>query len=197
MHIYPAIVCQNLEAIQTLMSLYAAHWEETTQDRLTGGVSKLMRGPAIGAPDPKFWDCEVIPDGAEMFVSVIGPISRVSVRKPAIFGVTLQSMYTPLPGPKWPFELSGKNLRMPEFQSEIDECRQTIQCTDDDLKHFGAAMHDVWDAAPEWLQDKCVSERTASMFFRCVLDCTVMWLNFYPKTKAPWLDVGLPKDDRH
>ena len=119
---YAHLSCDSVpepEAIQTLMSLYAAHWEKTTQDQLTGGVSKLMRGPAIGAPDPKFWDCEVIPDGAEMFVSVIGPISRVSVRKPAIFGVTLQSMYTPLPGPKWPFELSGKISGCPNSKARL------------------------------------------------------------------------------
>ncbi len=58
-----AIVCDNLESVRLVASLYMQHWEDAEQDVMTHGASKVSRGPSSPAPKPSAYGCFLVPAG--------------------------------------------------------------------------------------------------------------------------------------
>jgi hypothetical protein len=91
-----AIICPDLELIILMQAQFARHWEETNQDKATGGQSALIRGRAAPYPDFAAFGCAVLPSGASMTLEIDRPIPIVSARLSNgnnIRGVTFGYMY--------------------------------------------------------------------------------------------------------
>jgi TPR repeat protein len=90
-----AIVCPSYEAVSMMFDLYAAHWEDTTQDAMTNGQSRLIRGEPAPAPDLKSRGCTLLPSGTPMMLergSVVPVVTAKLANGKTIRGVTLPAM---------------------------------------------------------------------------------------------------------
>jgi len=61
-----AIVCQDYATVQLVFRIYTAHWQDSLQDRLTKGQSKLLRGESSPEPVPEVYGCMLVPPGTSM-----------------------------------------------------------------------------------------------------------------------------------
>lgn len=90
-----ALICPDHETLTTVFQLQGVHWEEAMQDRLTNGTSRLLRGPAIQAPEPSDFDCALLPAGTPMILVRQTPLPVVSAKLAngeTVTGVTLTGM---------------------------------------------------------------------------------------------------------
>lgn len=74
----------------------AEHWEETMQDRMTRGQSKLIRGDPTPAPDLSLYGCDLIPAGTPMNLETENVVPVVTALRPdgsRVRGVTLSAMF--------------------------------------------------------------------------------------------------------
>jgi hypothetical protein len=91
-----AFICPSYEAAQQLDNLYARHWEDLLQDKLTHGQSRLMRGEGVGEPNPRFLGCVVVASGTPATLEHGNMVQVVTATLPndsTIRGVTLAWMF--------------------------------------------------------------------------------------------------------
>jgi hypothetical protein len=90
-----ALVCPDHSTLTIVFRLYAIRWEQTMQDKLTKGESRLLRGPATPLPDVETFGCTLIPPGTPMTLERKTPVPVVVVKTAsgeAARGVTLPGM---------------------------------------------------------------------------------------------------------
>jgi hypothetical protein len=90
-----ALVCPDFATLRFVIDLYNHSWEERTQDAVTQGQSKLLRGKAAEPPEPKNYDCVLIPPGTQMMLEQGNaiPVVRVRMTDSWVRGVTLSDMF--------------------------------------------------------------------------------------------------------
>jgi TPR repeat protein len=90
-----AIVCPSYAVVSRMFDLYVSHWEDTTQDALTKGQSRLMRGQPTPAPNLKSYGCALLSPGTPMMLETGNAVPVVTAKLPngsTIKGVTLPAM---------------------------------------------------------------------------------------------------------
>ena len=94
-----AIVCPDFKTVGQLYEFYTKHWEDSTQDRLTGGQSTVIRTPSTPVPDPADYGCTLLEPGtlveATTGAGILSGIPSVTARLGDgrfVHGVTLPSM---------------------------------------------------------------------------------------------------------
>jgi hypothetical protein len=63
-----AIVCPDFDSVAMLFQLYSMPWEEASQDSLTNGQARIIRGEAAAVPDPESFGCELLLPGTPIAV---------------------------------------------------------------------------------------------------------------------------------
>jgi hypothetical protein len=95
-----ALICPDHRALTQVWRRYSRHWEETQQDILTKGQSRLLTGPPRAAPDLGAWGCLLVPPGTPMQLEARAVVPVVTAPGPdgrPFRGVTLNEMYRPAP----------------------------------------------------------------------------------------------------
>jgi hypothetical protein len=90
-----ALVCSNMNTLQTLSHLYAMSWEETMASKFTHGQSTLIEGDPAPAPDPEDYGCKLFMMGTPMFLEHgnVVPVVRAQLPNGDVFrGVTMDQM---------------------------------------------------------------------------------------------------------
>lgn len=91
-----AIICKDVPTVNAVYELYVDYWGEATQDTLTHGTSRILRGPPALKPDPAFFGCTVLPPGTPVHINpVLAGIVQVSVKSnqgEKVLGITFESM---------------------------------------------------------------------------------------------------------
>ena len=93
-----AIVCPSHDAVSLMFDLYVSHWEDATQDAMTKGQSRLIRGQPTPAPNLKAHGCVLLPPGTPMTLDSRNVVPVVTAKLPngtTIKGVTLPAMIGP------------------------------------------------------------------------------------------------------
>ena len=75
-----ALICSDSNTVSIVFNLYTTHWEQTMQDKLTNGDSRLLRGPAAPLPDLQAFGCTLIPPGTPMTLERKTPVPVVVVK---------------------------------------------------------------------------------------------------------------------
>jgi hypothetical protein len=205
-----AIVCPSLNKVIFLFHQYAIHWEDASQDALTGGASRTIRGDPTPAPDPALYGCTLVPPGTPMLMQKSNGIPAVEAKLvdgSIVKGVTLDGMINE--GQEEPEAIISAGPASPSAQTPDDDrrtpfptihnspdttCDPGIQCSDEQFKQVLKGEMRRWELSPEWLRRECVSSETAPVLFGCMLKNTVAWLNVHPEAKAPWLNFDQESD---
>lgn len=90
-----AVVCADLNTVNTVFDLYVSHWEDEINARMTRGRSVLIYGQPLPAPNPKTFGCALAKPGTKMTLYQGYGVPVVSFRQAngKIFrGVTLLNM---------------------------------------------------------------------------------------------------------
>lgn len=90
-----AIVCRDMNTVSVMLDWYSAHWEDSMQDRVTNGQSKLVRGPSTQAPTLSRFGCYLAKPGTPMLLDRSHIVPVVSFRLPngrVVRGVTQENM---------------------------------------------------------------------------------------------------------
>jgi hypothetical protein len=90
-----AIVCPSHDAVSLMFNQYAAHWEDTMQDAMTKGQSRLIRGQPAPAPDFESYGCALLPPGTPIMLETGNAVPVVTAKLPngtIIRGVTFPDM---------------------------------------------------------------------------------------------------------
>src|ERR1700733_4120858 len=90
-----AIICSDYATVAAIFQLYTTHWEETVQDKLTHGDSRLLRGAAMPLPDLQAYGCTLLTPGTPMTLARKTPVPVVIVTTSdgeTIKGVTMPGM---------------------------------------------------------------------------------------------------------
>jgi hypothetical protein len=91
-----AIVCPSHAAVSRMFDLYVSHWEDVTQNAMTNGQSRLIRGQGAPAPDLKSYGCALVPPGTPMTLDTRNVVPVVTAKLPngtTIKGVTFEAMF--------------------------------------------------------------------------------------------------------
>jgi hypothetical protein len=93
-----AIVYQDMDAVGMVFDRYSDHWEEAGQDAMTGGQSRLIRGPAPPSPAPYLnrLGCTLVPPGTKMTLSrgsIVPVVAATMGDGKTVHGVTLGDMF--------------------------------------------------------------------------------------------------------
>lgn len=95
-----AIVCRDMDTVEVMFHQYSAHWEDSMQDRVTGGQSRLIRGPAAQTPTLSRFGCYLAKPGTPMQLDQRYIVPVVSFRLPSgktVRGVTMEDMFKRIP----------------------------------------------------------------------------------------------------
>jgi len=79
-----------------MFDLYVSHWEDVTQNAMTNGQSRLIRGQGAPAPDLKSYGCALVPPGTPMTLDTRNVVPVVTAKLPngtTIKGVTFEAMF--------------------------------------------------------------------------------------------------------
>jgi len=90
-----AIVCPSFAAVSQMFDRYSAHWEDSMQDSMTKGQSRLYRGQPASAPNLKTYGCVLLQPGTRMTLdnqNVVPVVSAKLSNGTTVKGVTLGGM---------------------------------------------------------------------------------------------------------
>jgi hypothetical protein len=90
-----AIVCPDHNTVSLVFRLYVNYREDTLQDTLTHGQSRLIRGEPTPKPDFELYRCALLPPGTPMLLELGNVVPVVNTKLPdgtTIRGVTLGDM---------------------------------------------------------------------------------------------------------
>lgn len=130
-----AIVCPSHAAVSIIFDRYISHWEGATQDALTNGQSRLIRGTSAPAPNLKSLGCALIPPGTPMTLNTRNVVPIVTAKLPngtTIRGVTLPAMFREnqktLGKDAFPAALQSSKIQQPPIESsqKPSKTEQTI-----------------------------------------------------------------------
>jgi hypothetical protein len=122
-----AIVCPDFRAVQLVFQLYGTNWEEETQDALTHGQSRLIRGAPSPKPNLELYGCTLIPPGTPMTTERGNGIPVVTAPLPdgrTIKGVTLPAMIAHKSKQTVPKAAAMGNPRKPKLESGSEAAQQ-------------------------------------------------------------------------
>jgi hypothetical protein len=92
-----AIICPDHETLMLMFRWYTQHVGDNFQDKVTGGRSQLIRGPAASSPDLESHGCAFVPFGTPMSLISNNIVPIVSAKLPdgrSITGVTMSVMFS-------------------------------------------------------------------------------------------------------
>jgi hypothetical protein len=90
-----AIVCRDFDTVRLMFDLYADYWSDATQDSLTHGQSRVLRGAPASKPDFELHGCALLAPGTPMTLETGNIVPVVAAKLSdgrTIMGVTLGSM---------------------------------------------------------------------------------------------------------
>lgn len=91
-----AIVCRDMNTVAVMFDWYSEHWEDSMQDRLTNGQSKLVRGPSTQAPVLSRFGCYLAKPGTPMLLErrhIVPVVSFKLSSGKTVRGVTMETMF--------------------------------------------------------------------------------------------------------
>lgn len=101
-----AIVCPDFASVRLLFGLYKNYWEDSMQDTMTNGQSRILRGPSAPAPDPALYGCSLLKPGTPVEArngeGLLNGIPMVTAKLQdgtMIHGVTIPNMLSAIPLP--------------------------------------------------------------------------------------------------
>lgn len=90
-----AVICPDMDRVQMVFDLYAAHYRDVMQDRLTNGQTRLLHGAPGDAPEPSDYGCALVATGTLMTLERGNIVPIVTATMPngaTVRGVTMPAM---------------------------------------------------------------------------------------------------------
>jgi hypothetical protein len=113
-----AVICRDYKTVTTIAMLYARAADEQSEDLLTHGQSRLLRGPAVAAPEPSKFGCVLIAPGVRLMLDPgnLVPVVSAKIGGHWLRGVTLPDMIS---RPLTTRPLSPSDMPAPDPHTEV------------------------------------------------------------------------------